>query len=200
MQTHLAAQPPSASVSRLRWLCTFAEGTGLRAGELLAARRDHLEIGPDGWLLHVVGKGRRARQVPIPGPVVRATERYFRERHLDISTAGGDVPLLGSLRDPRSGITYQSLHETFTRFVRRALRESRLSATAQKQASAAALHWLRHTHATRAAERGVPADVLQEQLGHADPRQTAHYYRAQMERRRREMERAFGHHQTMDGT
>lgn len=55
----------------------------------------------------------------------------------------------------------------------------------------ASAHWLRHTHATRAAERNVPPDVLQENLGQSDPRTTARYYRAQIQRRQAEMGRAF---------
>ena len=46
--------------------------------------------------------------------------------------------------------------------------------------------------ATRAAERGVPADILQENLGQGDPRTTARYFRAQIERRQAAMEGAFG--------
>ena len=61
----------------------------------------------------------------------------------------------------------------------------------RQRAEQASAHWLRHTHATRAAERQVPPDVLQENLGQSDPRTTARYYRAQMQRRHREMERAF---------
>jgi hypothetical protein len=38
----------------------------------------------------------------------------------------------------------------------------------------------------------VPPDVLQANLGQADPRTTAGYYRAQEQRRQRQMERAFG--------
>lgn len=44
---------------------------------------------------------------------------------------------------------------------------------------------------TRAAERNVPADVLQENLGQSDPRTTARYYRAQLQRRQNEIEKAF---------
>ena len=46
--------------------------------------------------------------------------------------------------------------------------------------------------ATRAAERGVPADILQENLGQGDPRTTARYFRAQIERRQGAMEKVFG--------
>ncbi len=38
----------------------------------------------------------------------------------------------------------------------------------------------------------MPLDVLQANLGQADPRTTARYYRAQLERRRAERERVYG--------
>ena len=50
---------------------------------------------------------------------------------------------------------------------------------------------IRHTDATRAAEREVPPDILQENLGQADRKTTARYYRAQLERRRKAIEKAF---------
>ena len=37
----------------------------------------------------------------------------------------------------------------------------------------------------------MPPDVLQENLGQSDPWTTARYHRAQMQRRQKEMERAF---------
>jgi integrase len=73
-----------------------------------------------------------------------------------------------------------------------AIGESALPLDEKRQAIRASMHWLRHTHATRAAERAVPADVLQENLGQADPRTTARYYRAQLERRQKAIEKAFG--------
>lgn len=78
---------------------------------------------------------------------------------------------------------------TFTRFVRRALAD--LPPDLHQKAVRASAHWLRHTHATRAAERNVPPDVLQENLGQSDPRTTARYYRAQLQRRQSEIEEAF---------
>jgi integrase len=75
--------------------------------------------------------------------------------------------------------------------VRRALRASGLPAGEREHALQASTHWLRHTYATQAAEREVPPDILQENLGQADPRTTARYYRAQLERRQRAVERAF---------
>ena len=89
-------------------------------------------------------------------------------------------------------ITYAALNQTFTRFVRRAIEASRLPAAEKSSAQLASAHWLRHTYGTRAAEAGVAADILQENFGHADPRTSSMYYRAQLERRQRAMEDVFG--------
>ena len=191
LQAHLQGSALSASTARLAWLCVFVECTGLRAAELLGARRTHLQRGAHGWVLRVHGKGRRNRTVPVPTAAVEATRRYFEARGLDLESAPPETPLLASLTDPTAPISYGALHETFTRFVRRAVKASDLTDEVRRHAERASAHWLRHTHATRAAERNVPPDVLQENLGQSDPRTTARYYRAQMQRRQKEMERAF---------
>jgi integrase len=189
--SHLDRASPSSSVARLRWICTFVQATGLRAAELLRAQRGHLVERPAGWVIKVHGKGRRNRLVPVPRVAVEATRAYFASRGVDFDKASSEVPLLASLQDGRSPITYAALHQTFTQFVARALRTSGLPAGEREHALQASTHWLRHTYATRAAEREVPPDVLQENLGQADPRTTARYYRAQLERRQRAVERAF---------
>lgn len=128
----------------------------------------------------------------MPRAAIHATQEYLASRGLALGTAPPATPLLGSLQAPAASIIYGALHESFTRFVRQAFAASTLTPAERDQAAGAALHWLRHTHATRAAERGVPPDVVQAGLGHAVPRMTAAYYRAQIERRQREMEKAIG--------
>ena len=129
--------------------------------------------------------------MPVPAAGLEATKAYFEARGLDFEAAAPETPLLGSLVEPMAPLGYSALHETFTRFVRRAVKASDLPLEERRRAEQASAHWLRHTHATRAAERQVPPDVLQENLGQSDPRTTARYYRAQMQRRHKEMERAF---------
>lgn len=186
----LKTAAPAPSVARLAWLCSFVESTGLRSAELLKARRADLREVSQGWVLRVHGKGRRNRTVPVPKAAMAATRQYFAQRGLDFDIAPAEAPLIAALSDPMQPISYSALHETFTRFVRRSL--AGLSDAERTKAQRASAHWLRHTHATRAAERKVPLDVLQENLGQSDPRTTARYYRAQIERRQAEMERAFG--------
>ena len=191
LQAHLQGGAASASTAWLAWLCTFVECTGLRAAELLGARRAHLQRGAHGWVLRVHGKGRRNRTVPVPTAAIDATRRYFAARGMELESAPPETPLLALLVDPTAAISYGALHETFTRFVRRAVKAGDLTDEDRRHAERASAHWLRHTHATRAAERNVPPDGLQENLGQSDPRTTARYYRAQMQRRQKEMERAF---------
>ena len=50
----------------------------------------------------------------------------------------------------------------------------------------------RSTFGTRALERRAPLEVVQRQLGHADPRTTMRYAHAQLERLQQEMDVAFG--------
>jgi integrase len=120
---------------------------------------------------------------------LEATREYFASRGVGFEEAPGETPLMGSLTEPLKAIGYSALHETFKRLVGRSM--SALPPGERQQAERASAHWLRHTHATRAAERDVPLDVLQENLGQSDPRTTARYYRAQMARRQEAMERAF---------
>lgn len=175
---------------RARWLLRFCEATGLRAAELLSVQRKHLQQSPEGFTLTVMGKGRKARQIPIPTSIMRITARYFEARGLDLQTCSPDTPLVGSADGKGGGVSYSALHQSLKSLFARAAR--RLSPESGSRLVRASAHWLRHTHATRAAERNVPPDVLQEQLGQADPRTTAGYYRAQIKRRAAAMESAFG--------
>jgi integrase len=186
---YLDVTRPSPSLERLRWICAFVEATGLHAAELLRAELGHLQKMSAGWVLRVHGKGRRNRTVPVPSQALRATHEYLAKRGLAVYTPPA-TPLLASLAHADLPITYGALHQTFTRFVRKAVRA--LPAAERGRAEIASAHWLRHTHATRAAERAVPPDVPHENLGQSDPRTTARYYRAQIERRQQAMEGAFG--------
>lgn len=190
LRAEIVSKAPDASSVRLDWLCTFAEATGLRASELLSRTRKHVVRRGEGWWVQVHGKGRKNRLVPVPSAAMKATRSYFMSRGLRFDDAPEGAPLLASLTDPSAPISYSALAETFGRFVRRAAK--RLPAAERAHAENASAHWLRHTHATRAAEREVPLDVLQANLGQNDPRTTARYYQAQLERRQAEMERVYG--------
>ena len=178
------------SANRHRWLLTFGECCGLRVSEMLGAKIGDLRQTDEGYVLSVYGKGRRRRAVPVPSRAIEATRQYLATRGLSIDASCNDAPLLGAVGSPREAPSYPALAQAIKSLVKRAARRLSLAEAARMERASA--HWLRHTHATRAAERDVPVDVLQENLGQSDPRTTARYYRAQMKRRAKIMENAFG--------
>lgn len=184
-----------AGAIRMRWLLPFAQATGLRPSELLQARREDFVRRKGAWWLKVHGKGARNRVVPVPSRALVATEQYLAARGLDFVTAPPETALLVALacreRLGEAALSYSSLHAWLKAFLLRALRSSSLTDEERRHAERGSAHWLRHTHATRAVEGGVPPDVLQANLGQADPRTTAGYYKAQLGRRGEEIERVF---------
>ena len=182
----------SATAARMRFLLVFGEATGLRPSELVNVRRGHFSRRKGGWWLRVHGKGARNRVVPVPSTALQATVDFLAYRGVDFAAASDDLPLLALIADSVKPMSYPALHKAFKRFLKRALVRTELPYEVRRDAESAAAHWLRHTHATRAAERGVGADVLQANLGHADPRTTAAYFKTQLDRRASEMERVYG--------
>lgn len=195
LQAQLEREPDGPAAARLRWLLAFGEATGLRASELIAARRGLLierrnAAGRLVWFARVHGKGRKNRLVPVPSSAITETRAYFTSRGLEFDSAAAETPLLATLTG--APLSYGALYETFTRFVRRAIAASKLDVDERQHAGAASTHWLRHTHATRSAERGVDRRDLQDNLGHADPKTTDGYYPSTIGERAEAMERAFG--------
>ena len=89
---HSPASQDVAFVARVRFIYKLATMTGLRISEMSAARRDDLEyIEPDpvagtdgGWMLHVLGKRDKPREVPIPGALIAELGIYLAHRGLII--------------------------------------------------------------------------------------------------------------------
>ena len=188
----LATTEPAAE--RMVFLLQFLEATGLRAAELLGARLGDLQQLDGRLLLQVHGKGSKNRVIPIAGQAQRALQRYLQCRGLDMAptAAPAEAPLLCSLLDSGQPLSYRSLYGSMKTWLNKAIDGSALPWADKVAAARASPHWLRHTCGTRALERGVPLDVVGQLLGHADPRTTARYTRAQLGRVGDELEKAFG--------
>lgn len=188
---HLSRAPGGPSRDRLQWACEFVQRVGLRADELVRSKRGDLTRSAEGWIIQVHGKGRRNREVPVPASAMKATRLYFARRSLDFDSAAQDVPLLGNLGKGAGHVGYRSFAESFARLAKRVGRDPETPADERERIATASAHWLRHTYATRCAEGEIGVDVLMENLGQSDPRVTAKYFRAQIKRRQREIERVF---------
>jgi integrase len=145
----------NASPMDLRAMVTAALLTGARYGELAALRAGDFD--PDAGTLYVAeSKGGKPRHI-----VITDEGRKF----LDKATAGKARDAL--LYVQKSGAAWGPSHQT---------RPMREACTAAKIKPTVGFHILRHTYASRLAMRGVPMQVIAQQLGHADTRMTEKHY------------------------
>ena len=186
-------QEPSAASERVRFIFMFLESVGLRSMEFLNARLEHFEHQPEGWVLHVTGKGSKNRYAFIPDQAFGALQRYLGFRgHGGIETADMKLPLLASVMDTYAPIGYQAFYETVKLWTVKAIRQSSLPAKERSYLEGASPHWLRHTFGTRSVARDVAMDAIQAQMGHASIKTTMDIYgRAPMKRRASEIGKAF---------
>jgi integrase len=162
--------------------------------------------GEGGWMLDVIGKGMRQREVPVPDPVMDMIRDYLRRRGLRedpahpanrgaaligrIDDAPERVPGLTEPFDPLEGITAGTLYEQLKVFFGQcADRLSRTSMADADRLRQASTHWLRHTHGSHAIAAGVPIDVVQNNLGHASVATTGIYVTSEKRRRHAEVSR-----------
>ncbi|BAL27310.1 site-specific integrase [Azoarcus sp. KH32C] len=217
VEEQLNGLPESSNAHRLRVAARLLYATGLRLSEVVAARTDDLrwvEYPPDsddgapldGWMLTVLGKGQRLREVPVPVHVVEEISRYLAERGLNgdlTSTTNRGTYLLGKSYDweekvpqlaagrgaidPKDGIAAVTLARQLKRFFQECAivlensGDSRGAARFEK----ASTHWMRHTHASHAIAQGMPIEIAQQNLGHASLATTTIYVTTEKKRRMR---------------
>ena len=186
-------QAPSPARDRIRFILRFMEAVGLRSSELLSATLGDIHKEPEGWFMHVTGKGNRRRVVALPGQAFAALQRYLSERGLGgVETAPPHAPLLANVSDAMEPVTYQALYKHVRSWISKAIAQAELPAKERLKLSRASTHWLRHTFGTRGVARGVPIDVLQAQMGHSSSSITTGLYgRAPLGRRADELQKAF---------
>jgi site-specific recombinase XerD len=218
VQAQAERLPGTSTGLRLRFALALLYATGLRLSEVVAARVDDLkwvEYPPDaddddhvqGWLLDVVGKGSRVRQVPVPVAVAAELGAYLRSRGLaadptdplnagafllgkatDIAElAPGLKPVKGF--DAKEGISQNTLYDQFKGFFEACsrVRADLGDAYGATRLAKASTHWLRHTHASHSIARGTRVEVEQQILGHASLATTSVYVTTEHKRRMKAM-------------
>jgi Phage integrase family len=145
IEAQLKVLPTTSANQRLTFGLHLLYATGLRLSEVVAATVDDLqwveypadaldEQAMEGWLLRVIGKGQKEREVPLPADVVGELARYLVSRGLDAepqnignqgafllgkaSDAAERAPGLntGQLLDPREGIVATTFYDQIKRF------------------------------------------------------------------------------------
>ena len=137
---------------------------GLRLTE--GARLQVPDVDGDRKLLHIQGKGRKDRYVPLPDVTLDLLRAHWRTHKNPLWL----FPTITRARlatpsDPALGpITRVSLQSAFGRAVKKSGVHKR-----------AHVHTLRHSYATHLLEAGVNLRLIQDYLGHTSPKTTAIY-------------------------
>lgn len=136
---------------------------GLRLGECISLKV--CDIDSEKMLVHIrCGKGRKDRLVPLPKATLQALRIYWKtHRNPDM--------LFPNLRGTARTVTVTGdhMHRDGPQYaLKGALRECGIS-------KRITIHSLRHSFATHLVEAGVQLRLIQEHLGHNDPRTTARY-------------------------
>lgn len=131
----------------------YACGLRLMEGALLQVP----DVDSERMLLHIHGKRRKDRLVPLPDAALTMLRDHWR-------THRNALWLFPATTGSRSPISRSSLQSAFARAVKKSGVHKR-----------AHVHTLRHSYATHLLEAGVTLQLIQEYLGHTSPRTTTIY-------------------------
>lgn len=143
-------------------------GCGLREGEVVEIRLgDFQEVEENQALLKVRGKGGRIRNIPISPALWQAVQRYITASGRSLtSSLDARKPLFCSRVGKDKPLTTKSIQNIIKKYVRAAGITKPISP-----------HSIRHTVGTNMATNEAPLLVIQQFLGHADPKTTLRYIR-----------------------
>ncbi len=149
-------------------LLAVMAGGGLREAEIVEVKvGDFQEVGEDQVFLRVRGKGDKTRNVPVSPDLWKLVQRYvlLTERSLT-SRTDARKPLFASREGRDKPLT--------TRMVRYLVKRYANAAGITKAISP---HSIRHTVGTNMAVNEAPLLIIQQFLGHEDPKTTMRYIR-----------------------
>ena len=208
LQEFLDAQKDAGATRRLRIVLYLAYATGLRLAELAQIKcsdfsQQVFDDDQTGWMLSVLGKGHRLRDVPIPDTLLIFLNQYLGHRGLigDVGhPSNQDAYLIGkvdhpALRgqpdyDPKAGISVGTLAAQLKQFFYDAGKSlAKEHPQSGKRLQQASTHWLRHTHGSHAVASGTPIEIVQNNLGHANLATTTIYVTTEQKRRHAAMQK-----------
>jgi site-specific recombinase XerD len=225
IEARLKMLPATSANQRLTFGLHLLYATGLRLSEVVAATVDDLQWveypaeaaeGDEpmqGWLLRVVGKGQKEREVPLPADVVGELARYLVSRRLDAdpqdignqgafllgkaSDAAERAPALSRGKaafDPRQGIAATTCYDQIKRFFEdcAGVLRGQGDAKGAERFTQASTHWMRHSHASHAIASGMPIEIAQQNLGHASLATTTVYVTTEKRRRMKAVQAFWG--------
>lgn len=222
IEGELQRLPKTSAHQRLIFGLHLLYATGLRLSEVVAATVDDLQWVEypadatdgeplEGWLLRVIGKGQKEREVPLPIEVVAELAKYLSSRGLDpdpedegnqgacllglASDAAERAPGLnkeqaGQGIDAKQGIAATTFYDQIKAFFADCAGVLRGQADVKgaERFLRASTHWMRHSHASHAIASGMPIEIAQQNLGHASLATTTVYVTTEKRRRMKAVE------------
>jgi integrase/recombinase XerD len=134
--------------------------TGARVSEITSLHRDHVQFGVS-TCVHLFGKGRKQRDIPLWPKTARVLKHWFRE--LEGSSTSFAFPSARGQRLSRNGIDY---------ILKRAVADAACPTLSSKRIHP---HAVRHTTGSHLLQSGVDISVIALWLGH-ESIETTHVY------------------------
>jgi integrase/recombinase XerD len=177
----ILAQPDlqTAQGRRDAVLLSVLYDTGERVQELIDLSVGDVRLDPPAQL-RLLGKGRKMRAVPLMDNTAQLLRGHLQENHLDRSDQF-DKPLFQNARHQRlsrSGIRY---------ILQKYLVNARSKLPTLNRTVSP--HTLRHTKGMHLLQSGISLDMIRDFLGHVDVKTTQIYARANLEMKRKALEK-----------
>jgi integrase/recombinase XerD len=148
-------------------LLAVMAGCGLREAEVVGLRIGDFQEHGDAVLLRVRGKGDKVRNVPVSPELWSLVQRYVLSSGRSLSSqTDARKPLFPSRVGKDRPLTTRSIQNIVKKYVRAAGINKPISP-----------HSIRHTVGTNMAMNQAPLLVIQQFLGHSDPKTTMRYIR-----------------------
>ena len=187
------------AIARRRAIWTLYRYAGVRLVELVwsdDAQLPKLEVDfigdNESWTLHVLGKGRRTRSIPLPALCVPILTTYRQLRGLPPQP--GPYEHVALIHGLKGGSLHSSglYDEVKAIFIGSAERLEKTDHGGAMRLRSASPHWLRHGYARQlVVDHQVPLPAAQALLGHASVQTTAGYAKTDLSQLRTFVNRTF---------
>ena len=148
--------------------------TGARVSEITALHREHVQFGATTFV-HLLGKGRKHRDIPLWPKTAQALKSWFREQSGAASPLA--FPSARGQRLSRNGVDY-ILKQAIARASSPSLKSKRIHP-----------HAIRHTTGSHLLQSGVDISVIALWLGHESIQTTHVYVEADLATKQRALEK-----------
>lgn len=185
--------------ARDRWMMRLIYGTGMRiseaAGHTMAALSVRDTPRGERYSLQIVGKGRKAREIPVGAALLSELRAYRVALGLtplpDDPEVDANTPLVASTRGD-GPLSRYGLHHAVVAILLAAAAwaDGQGRARDAKALRDASTHWLRHSRASHLLDRGVGVKNVQAILGHSNLATTSRYVHTELDTMQEEVERA----------